>query len=72
MKYLLRVGPNKEEAISPAKSENPNEEKTGLDYDIEKFFRTFAENKGGLTNNGFNISLKAFMYNYKVMVLLRK
>lgn len=77
VKYLLRSEGNKieqprREISSPTKSEVQQEEKTGLDYDIDKFFKTFAENKGGLTNNTLKISVKAFMYNYKVRFTKRK
>ena len=74
----MRIDLSKEDAprrevASPTKStksDNPQEEKIGFDYDIDKFFKYFAENKGGLTNNTLKISVKAFMYNYKVSFII--
>lgn len=51
----------KNEAATPTEDRKLQE-----NDDIDKFFRTFAENKGNLTNNTLKISMKAFMYNYKV------
>lgn len=50
----------------PKEPEITPEQKQFEALDIPRFFRSFAENRGNNVNKDFRITMKAFMFNYKV------